>query len=1014
MTHNGETAAQPRLSALIRKLLLIVLGSLTVAILATAVIAWSAIKRLGPEEIGKRIRTAVKAETGLDLVSGRLTTRVSYHVIITLDSVRLLDGNQTVAHFDRIRLTCGYRTLIFHRGLPFLLVSMARPKVVLPVRSVTPGPMPILDADSVRDLRRILVRLSNVTRKIVMSTAKVEDRDGQVLFEDAAVTASHRGAAAAWRVRVMGLFRGIALPNFQLGASVVVAPEMDGPDVPFARGSLWFWNVHLRDLATTNFKLNGDLQGNLTFLIRTDGTVRGQALTRTTGLQVSGPLLVRSVQVPELTVAARLIHSVSGSEITQFAMRSQGRELLSGAATLMPLPPDNLRINVRFLPLSLGPDQLRSALAPLRVTPGWLAAYAQTVSAGRVSLDRATLDTTLKELEAPSANLLLRHVALKATLDGLAVNLPQIPPIAEMDGKLDYAGGVVRLTQGHTSFGASTLNQVSLSADLNHAPARLPYTIKIAGEAEAGEILEAVRRTLTKAEAEHLAHIYRLQGRAAVAAEARGELTDLTQTKTPEYRAVLRPNQISLGLAEAPSEFRLYGGKITVSPGEILVDRLELAPRQGSMIASGRIQRLRPGVYELVKLDLEMHQIDAHEWLPRLIAIDTMDVHAPASGALSIERIEDGAESEYRVDGNLGLGPGEVKFAFLRSPVVLAQPATVMLKGEGGSLAMTGASFEGAPLDMTVAVDDVRKPRIRIDAHAQRLDLESIAAVRLPWTPKALVKIDNTPFEGHVEADQASLSELQMTSLKASFRRDADNWRVFDINADAMGGHLTMDLTGRRRDDWVHIISSAHDIDAAALQALGGGQTVITGRLSSAADLWADTNSDFFNTLTGSLSATVKNGVLLKFKLLSRMLSLVDISEWLNANIPDPRVKGVPFRTMTARFFGEQGKFETTDFMLDGPVMKITAAGKIDLAQSGMNMMIGMRPFQLLDTVFNKIPLIGPRLAQSQSGIVAAYFHVQGPISDPTVMPAPITSISHLLIKTLAIPINLLVPETVK
>jgi hypothetical protein len=999
---------------LIRKLLLMLAGSLTVAVLAAAVIAWSAIKRLGPEEIGKRIRTAVKAETGLDLVSGRLTTRVSYHVIITLDSVRLLDGNQTVAHFDRIRLTCGYRTLIFHRGLPFLSVSMDRPEVVLPVRSVTPGPMPILDAEAVRDLRRIVVRLSNVTRKIVMSTAKVEDRNGQVLFQDAAVSASRRGAASAWRVRVMGLFQGIALPNFHLGATLVIAPEMDGPDVPFARGSLWFWNVNLQDLATRNFKLKGSLQGNLTFLIRTDGTVRGQALTRTTGLQLSGPILVRPVTVAELTVAARLIHSVGGSEITQFAMRSQGRDLLSGAATLTPMPPDNLRIGVRLSPVSLGADQLRSALAPIRMTPDRLAAYAQMISAGRVSFDRVTLNTTLKELEAPSPNLLLRDLALNATLDGLAVTLPHIPPIAEMDGKLDYAEGVVRLSQSHASFGASTLNQLSLTADLNPAPARLPYAVRIAGEAEAGEILQAVRHSLPEAEAEYLARIYRLQGRAAVEAQARGELADLKEIRTPEYRAVLRPNQVSAGVAEAPSELRLYGGKITVLPEEILVDRLELAPRQGTMIASGRIERLRPGVYELANLHVEMHQIDAHEWLPRLIAIDTMDVHAPANGALSIERTADGTEAEYQVDGNLGLGPGEVKFAFLRSPVILTQPATVILKGEGGSLAMTGARFEGAPLDMTVAVADVRKPRIRIDAHAQRLDLESIAAVRLPWTPKAPVKIDNTPFEGHVEADQASLSHLQMTSLKASFRRDADNWRVFDIKADAMGGHLTMDLTGRRRDDWVHIISNAHDLDLVALQALGGNQTVLTGRLSSTADLWADTNSDFFDTLTGSLAVTVRNGVLLKFKLLSRMLSLVDISEWLNANIPDPRVKGVPFRTMTARFFGEQGKFETTDFMLDGPVMKITAAGKIDLAQSGMNLMIGMRPFQLLDTVFNKIPLIGTRLAQSQSGIVAAYFHVQGPIGDPTVMPAPITSISHLLIKTLAIPINLLVPETVK
>lgn len=154
--------------------------------------------------------------------------------------------------------------------------------------------------------------------------------------------------------------------------------------------------------------------------------------------------------------------------------------------------------------------------------------------------------------------------------------------------------------------------------------------------------------------------------------------------------------------------------------------------------------------------------------------------------------------------------------------------------------------------------------------------------------------------------------------------------------------------------------------------------------------------------------------MLLKFKLLSQMLSLVDVSEWLKANIPDPRVNGVPFRSITANFAGHNGIFQTQDFLLDGPVMKITAAGQVDVGQSAMSMTVGMRPFQLLDTVFNNIPIIGTRLAESQSGIVAAYFNVRGPIGDPQVMPAPIKSISHMVIKTLAIPINILAPETVK
>jgi uncharacterized protein YhdP len=608
----------------------------------------------------------------------------------------------------------------------------------------------------------------------------------------------------------------------------------------------------------------------------------------------------------------------------------------------------------------------------------------------------------------------LHQTALKANLDGLAFTAPNIPPIAELDGRLDYAGGLLRLTQSHASLGSSTVNEISLSCDLGRVGGGVPYEAKVAGDLDLGQLYPLLQKNISGAMAGPLKHVDNLRGLSEVEIELHGDLTRTALEAPAEYRAVVRPRSIELGIVSAPSEFKLFGGTISVTPGEIVIDKLDVSPRRGSMTASGRIVRTGTGSFEVTNLELQMRQINAEDWLPHLIDMDTMAVHAPANGDIAIKQVKNSGERRYRVDGNLALGPGDIKFAFLRSPIILTDPATVILEGQGGKLAIKSGKLEGSPLDITVGIADVRNPQIKIDGRAERLDLEAITAVRLPWTPETPIKIDNTPFEGHIEARQATLSRLNMQNLKASFRRDAETWRVFDINADAMGGHITMDLTGHRRDDWVHIIVGAHDIDVVALQGLSGSQTVMTGRLSSDGDLWADTNNDFFTTLTGSLSAKVEDGVLLKFELLSRMLSLVDVSEWLNANVPDPRVKGVPFKTITARFIGEQGKFETDDFLLDGPVMKITAVGKVNVADSAVNVMIGMRPFQLLDTVFNKIPLIGTRLAQSQSGIVAAYFRVEGPMSNPSVMPAPITSISHILIKTLAIPINLLLPETVK
>ena len=634
------------------------------------------------------------------------------------------------------------------------------------------------------------------------------------------------------------------------------------------------------------------------------------------------------------------------------------------------------------------------------------------VSAGHIRVDQLALDSTLKDIEAPSFRI-VHQLVIRTTLDGLAFTPPDLPSVAELDGKLDDIDGLVRLTQCHASFGASTLKEIRFSGDLSGGIKEIPYQGRVAGDLDLGEIFSYARRLIPANTKHHFDSIDKVAGKAAAEVDLHGHLNDLALTQPPDYKAVIHPQSVIVAVTMAPSEFRFFGGSVVIDPNQILFDRLDFAPKHGSIRASGRIERPSPGTVELTNLDLELHHINAEEWLPDLIALDTMDVHAPASGNLALVRARSG-ERHYRVNGNLKVGPGKVKFGFLRSPIFLIDPASLSLDGQGGKLVMRGTKFEGSLLDMTVTVADVGNPIVQILANAQKLDLEAIRAIRLPWSPKAPIRVEHTHFVGVVLAQNANLSKLNMKNLKANFDRDDEGWHVSDLNADALGGHLTMDLAGRKRDDWVHIKNSSQNLDVVQVQELGSKPPVLTGRLFSTADLWFDTNGDFYNTLAGTISSTVRNGVLLKFKLLSQMLSLVDVSEWLQANVPDPRVNGVPFKTITANFSGQGGIFQTEDFLLDGPVMKITAAGQIDLAQSAMSLTVGMRPFQLLDTVFNKIPIIGTRLAQSQSGIVAAYFNVRGPIGDPSVMPAPIKSISHLVIKTLGIPINILAPETIK
>src|SRR5208282_2329917 len=204
-------------------------------------------------------------------------------------------------------------------------------------------------------------------------------------------------------------------------------------------------------------------------------------------------------------------------------------------------------------------------------------------------------------------------------------------------------------------------------------------------------------------------------------------------------------------------------------------------------------------------------------------------------------------------------------------------------------------------------------------------------------------------------------------------------------------------------------------MDAGGLM-LVAGQTrpVLLGKIFADFDLWGDTDTDFFHTLAGKLSAVVKDGRVERFTLLSRILGLIDLKNWLSVQVPDPRKTGLPFSLLNASFAGQSGALYTDDLLLDGPVMDITGAGSVDIGDGGVAMEVGVLPFQTTKWLLGKIPLIGGGLSKPSSSILAAYFHVHGKLSDPEVTVRPITSAAEVIKKTLGFPINLIRPNTVK
>jgi len=141
-------------------------------------------------------------------------------------------------------------------------------------------------------------------------------------------------------------------------------------------------------------------------------------------------------------------------------------------------------------------------------------------------------------------------------------------------------------------------------------------------------------------------------------------------------------------------------------------------------------------------------------------------------------------------------------------------------------------------------------------------------------------------------------------------------------------------------------MGSSTDMDPAPLFMLSGKNkhSPLLGHLFLATDLWANTDTNFFETLAGDMTITVRDGTLNKFTLLSRLLSFIDIKNWLSAQIPDPRVAGVPFKTIFTDFKGSGRPLLHRQLRAPRSGMDITASGSVQFGAGTLDMEVGMFP----------------------------------------------------------------------
>ncbi len=1001
------------------RILIIGLGLIVVVAAATVALAWHNQDRL----IGL-VLARIHVETGYNIVPSGVRLEFRSHLVVLLESASIDLNGTEVARVQDVRAVVGYHRIFYSNGLPLHDLALDHPQVHMPasMAGVTPRGFPKPDITVVTKLESVLDSISDVTHQIEVVDASLKDVDGAPLIDHLTLNAyrQHRGLGvwpwivnfeAGWK---HAPFDGVVVDGkVRLGSAPGIATDMA------ASGLLHFHGLELAPFkGPYGVDTIGQLAGSMNFALRHDGELFGEVDYNGTGLVLKGKPFTAPIALGDMLLHAGYKASIERFELREFKLMQHGSTLLSGGIAINRPYEDTRTAAIHVEGVRVALTQAAAWMRWLRFIPAPVNDFARRFTAGQIAVSEAAFNPPAA-VENWSAQTLRDSLTARGNLTGAALDAPpnlKLPPIRQAAAAITYERGIVTLMQGSAGLGKSTLTGINAGITIKHAPALISYKLHAKGVLDAGELSPALDGIIAAVKPDLEARIAGVSGTSAIEISGSGKIARLKWSAPADYALKVSPNRVELAIKGAPSAIEINGGNVQLRPGTVDINQLTAsltAPRGGSASLNGTIVEAQPNpIFRNVVA--EFREFRAETWLPLMLNPGQVDAQGPVSGRLIAQ-----SDSNHRavplITGRLTMGPGQVQFGFLRSPITV-QSMSVALDGKGLKIEVPGGILEGSPVDLRIALDDFAYPLLRLDARNDMLDFEVMRFIRMPWSPKTPTEVFDLPIEGHITAARAHFSKLVMTNVSTDFDRMNGEWRVRNFAARTLGGELKFELSGRTgTDNRIGVKANVDNIDAGALCLLmGQSSPALTGRVTATAELGGDTDVDFFSSLMGKISIAAVKGTLNRFALVTRVLSFIDLKNWLTARLPDPRVTGIPFDTLSATLSGANGDFHTNDLRLSGPVMEITARGNVRLSDNTIDMVLSLIPFDTANWLVRHIPIIGANLAGGSHGLVAAYFHVSGPINDPRVVPKPITSVAEFVAKTLSLPINILKPDTIK
>lgn len=339
----------------------------------------------------------------------------------------------------------------------------------------------------------------------------------------------------------------------------------------------------------------------------------------------------------------------------------------------------------------------------------------------------------------------------------------------------------------------------------------------------------------------------------------------------------------------------------------------------------------------------------------------------PPNGELSVKKVQ----------GNLSLKEGDIQIKSLAGQV---NNSLLTLKG---------------------TVHDIRNPEIDLAVTSPRLDLDDIILLTtLRRGTKGAGPAPKVMLKASVHADTGRVKNMEFTRLRAGVQLEDRILYLQPLELSLFGGKFS----GRGRVDFGSNGSPRYQVGYSLervsaeqlLRAMEVKHGLVTGTMSAQGELTAkgEKAAVLKSTALGNAKLTFEDGTLKKFSVLSKIFSILNVSQLLKFQLPDMVSGGMPYNEITASLAIRDGIVSTSDLFIESDAMNISAVGKVDLVKEELDLTVGVQPLQTVDKVVSRIPIVGWILTGRERGLITAYFEAKGKWDDPAVTAIPVKSMA--------------------